>query len=66
MYLKSTRHIGLYFKPDLSKGFEDYCDADFSGNWNKEFIRNDPSTAKSRSGWIISYTACSVIVGSKL
>ena len=53
MYLKSTCHIGLYFKPDPSKGFEDYCDADFSGNWNKEFAHNDPSTAKSRSGWII-------------
>ncbi len=37
------------------KGFECYCDADFSGNWNKAFAPVDPSTAKSRSGWIIFY-----------
>ena len=29
MYLKHTRHIGLRFKPDPSKGFKNYCDADF-------------------------------------
>ena len=66
MYLKSTRHIGLHFKPDPSKGLEDYCDADFSGNWNKEFAHNDPSTTKSRSGWIIFYAGCLIITGSKL
>jgi hypothetical protein len=35
-YLKKTRHIGLKLKPDPSTGFECYCDADFSGNWNKD------------------------------
>ena len=52
-YLKATRHIGLRFKPDPSKGFQCYCDTDFAGNWNKEFASTDPSTAKSRSGWIV-------------
>jgi hypothetical protein len=28
-YLKKTRHLGLRFHPDPSKGFECYCDADF-------------------------------------
>jgi hypothetical protein len=46
-YLKKTRDLGLRFKPDPSQGFECYCDADFSGNWNKEFAAYDPSTAKS-------------------
>eukprot|EP00804_Cyclotella_cryptica_P023836 CCRYP_019472-RA/>CCRYP_019472-RA protein AED:0.18 eAED:0.18 QI:0/-1/0/1/-1/1/1/0/244 len=36
-YLKRTCDVGLKFKPDPSKGFEDYCDADFVGNWNCEF-----------------------------
>jgi hypothetical protein len=65
-YLKATRHIGLRFKPDPSKGFQCYCDADFAGNWNKEFASTDPSTAKSRSGWIVFYASCPIIWASKL
>ena len=65
-YLKKTRDIGLRFKPDTTKGFECYCDADFSGNWNREFAHNDPSTAKSRSGWIVFYAGCPIIWASKL
>jgi hypothetical protein len=47
--LKKTCSLGLKFKPDPKKGFECYCDADSSGNWNREFAPMDPSTAKSRS-----------------
>ncbi len=49
-YLKKTRDLGLKIKTDPSKGFECFCDADFSGLWNKIFAPVDPSTAKSRSG----------------
>jgi hypothetical protein len=48
------------------KGFECYCDADFSGNWNKHLAPFDPSTAKSQSGWIVFYARCPVIWASKL
>jgi hypothetical protein len=66
-YLKATRHLVLKFMPDPSKGFQCFCDTDFSGNWNKEFASIDPSTpAKSRSGWIIFYANCPVIWASKL
>ena len=65
-YLKATCHIGLRFKPDPSKGFQCYFDADFAGNWNKDFVATDPSTAKSRSGWIVFYAACPIIWASKL
>jgi len=65
-YLKKTRDLGLKFKPSPDKGFECYCDADFSGNWNKEFAHADPSTAKSRSGWIVFYAGCPVCWASKL
>ena len=58
--------MGLRFHPDPSKGFECYCDADFSGNWNKDYAQFDPSTAKSRSGWIIFYARCPIIWASKL
>jgi hypothetical protein len=65
-YLTKTRDLGLYFKPDSTKGFECYCDADFSGLWNKAFAPVDPSTSKSRSGWIIFYAGCPVSWASKL
>jgi hypothetical protein len=65
-YLKKTRDIGIRFNPDQTKGFDCYCDADFSGNWNRAFAHDDPSTAKSRSGWIIYYAGCPIIWASKL
>jgi hypothetical protein len=58
--------LGLKFRPNESKGFECYCDADFAGNWNKDFAQHDPSTAKSRSGWVIFYARCPIIWASKL
>jgi hypothetical protein len=65
-YLKRTRDLGIRFKPDPEKGFECYCDADFSGNWNKQFASVDPSTSKSRSGWVVFYAGCPVCWASKL
>ena len=65
-YLKKTRDVGIRFNPDQTQGFECYCDADFSGNWNRDLAHNDPSTAKSRSGWIIYYAGCPIAWASKL
>jgi len=66
LYLKGTRHIGLRFAPDPKKGFENYVDADFSGLWNRHHAETDPSTAKSRSGWIIFYAGCPIMWSSKI
>ena len=38
-YLKKTRGIGHRLTPDPDKGFECYCDADFSRLWNKQTIQ---------------------------
>ncbi len=65
-YLKKTQDLGTCFKPDQDKGLECYCNADFSGNWNKHLALIDPSTTKSQSGWIIFYAGCPVIWASKL
>jgi hypothetical protein len=65
-YLKKTCDFGPRFKPDSSKGFECYCDADFSGLLNKAFEPVDPTTSKSQSGWIIFYAGCPVSWASKL
>ncbi len=65
-YLKKMHDLELKFKPDPKKDFKCYCDADFSGNWNKAFASVDPSTTKSRSGWIIFYAGCPISWTSKL
>jgi len=46
-YLKKTHDIGIKLKSDPTKGSECYCNADFSGLWNKELASVYPSTAKS-------------------
>ena len=63
-----TRLCGIRFQPDPTKGFQYYCVADFSGNWNKSLAARDPATSKSRSrsGWIIFYAGCPIIWASKL
>ena len=65
-YLKGTSGLGLSFKPDISKSFECFADADYCGYWSRSFSKTDPSTDKSRSGWIITYAVCPIIWASKL
>jgi hypothetical protein len=65
-YLMATKDKGLILKADTSKSFEVHVDCDFAGNWVQEDAPNDPSTAKSRTGFIISYGGCPVIWASKL
>ena len=65
-YLKGTSDLRLSFKPDISKSFEYFADSNYCGNWSLSFAKTDRSTAKSRSGWIISYSGCPIIWASKL
>jgi hypothetical protein len=60
-YLKKSREVGIRFNPKSEKGFECYCDADFSGNWTSTIAGVDPSTSKSCSGWAIFYAGCPII-----
>ena len=65
-YLKDHVDDGIQLTPVRNQGFHVYCDADFAGNWNRQYAMTDPATAKSRSGWIISYANCPIIWASKL
>ena len=65
-YLKENRDEGIILKPDFSKSLEVWVDADFSGNWHPENADTDESTAKSRSGYLITYAGCPVHWKSKL
>ena len=65
-YLLATREQGTYYRPDLSRSFEVYADAEFGGMFNKETAQDDPETAKSRGGHLILYAGCPIIWASRL
>ena len=65
-YIKKSCDIGIRFQPDPNKGFECYCNTNFSGLWNKQFACHGPSTVKSRSRWIVFYAGCPIIWASRL
>jgi hypothetical protein len=65
-YLMATKDKGLVLCPDVSRSFEVHVSCNFAGNLIKEDAMGDPSTAKSRTGYIISYGGCPVIWASKL
>jgi Reverse transcriptase (RNA-dependent DNA polymerase) len=62
-YLLGTRDKGFILRPDPNKSFECYVDADYCGNWNP-LATEDPSTAKSRSGYVITYMGCPIVWAS--
>ena len=46
--------------------FECYADADFCGLWDKDTAEEDPNTAKSRMGYMLTYAKCPIVWASKL
>ena len=67
-YLQGTKDEGLYLDPKQDKSFECWVDADFLGQYVKDApdMHLDKMTAKSRTGYLITYAGCPVIWGSKL
>jgi hypothetical protein len=65
-YLQYTQDQGLILNPVKDTAIKCFADADFAGNWNKSTAMDDPSTAKSRTGYIINYASCPLIWASKL
>jgi hypothetical protein len=64
-YLVGTRDKGIYLRPD-NHLFECWVNMDFVGNWDRVNADVDPSTAKSRTGYIINYGGCPITWASKL
>jgi hypothetical protein len=50
----ATKDKGLILCPDVSKSFEVHVDCHFAGKWVKGDAMSDPSTVKSRTGYVIS------------
>eukprot|EP00957_Ditylum_brightwellii_P120528 9195692-Ditylum_brightwellii.AAC.1 len=52
-------------RPALNRGLEVYVDASFAGEWNSE-NSEEPTSALSRTGYIIKYAKCLIVWTSKL
>ena len=65
-YLAGSRTKGIRLRPDGSKSFDVYVDADFAGGWDRHYGADDVNTAKSRTGFVICYAGCPLLWGSKL
>jgi hypothetical protein len=46
--------------------FKVYADADFGGLWDKQTAQDNPATAKSRTGYVVTYADCPIIWASTL
>ena len=69
-HAKAVKFIGQYLEGTKDKGlildlkdysFDDWVDADRSGNWKFSESEDDPATAKSRTGYVIMYTKCPIV-----
>jgi hypothetical protein len=65
-YLLATRDKGYYLHIDEDEGFTVWADSDFSGNWDPEHAMHDPNTARSRSGYFITYLGAPLMWKSSL
>lgn len=64
-YLVGTRDKGIILNPQ-EHSFDCFVDADFVGNWDRVNADVDPSTAKSRTGYVLMYAGCPIVWSSKL
>ena len=64
-YLLQSRTEGLTMKCSKNWHIDCYVDADFAGLYNHEDLQ-DPSSVKSRTGYVIMVGGCPIIWSSKL
>jgi hypothetical protein len=64
-YLIGTRDKGLKIKPSKELCVDCYCDADFAGLFGTEDSQ-DPISAKSRTGYILTLADCPLLWVSKM
>jgi hypothetical protein len=64
-YLLGTKDKGMIMKPN-QEGMECWVDAAHASEWNNKTASSDPSTARSRMGYIITYAGCPMHWSSKM
>jgi hypothetical protein len=63
-YLKRTKDQGMVLNVDQQKGIECFVDADFAGTFDKN-KQTSPRDGLSRTGFIVKYAGCPIILSSK-
>jgi hypothetical protein len=64
-YLLGTKDKGLIMRPN-QEGMECWVDAAHASEWNNKTASNDPNTAISRMGYVITYAGCPMHWSSKM
>jgi hypothetical protein len=64
-YLKATASKGFILRPSSPPNLDCYVDADFAGTWTSSTSEN-PSSVKSRTGYVITFASCPVLWCSKM
>ena len=63
-YLQGTKENGLVFIPSKKLVVDCYADADFAGLWGHEDPQ-EPIFARSRTGFVITFSNCPLLWVSK-
>jgi hypothetical protein len=64
-YLLATKDKGLIMKPN-QEGMVCWVDAAHASVWNSKSAEDDPCTARSRMGYVITYAGCPMHWASKM
>ena len=64
-YIQGTKDNGIVFNPSKKLVVDCYADADFAGLWVHEHPQ-DPICARSRTGFVVTFSNCSLLWVSKL
>jgi hypothetical protein len=63
-YLKATANKGYILRPSITRHLDCYVDAHFAGSWTAS-TSSDPTSVKSRTGYVITFASCPVLWCSK-
>jgi hypothetical protein len=64
-YLKATSTKGYILRPSSTHNLDCFVDADFAGTWSSS-TSDDPSSVKSRTGYVITFASCPILWCSKI
>jgi hypothetical protein len=65
-YLKGTASRGIIMTPGKTELFDCWVDSSHAGEWKREGAEDDPSTARSRMGYVFMYANCPILWSSKM
>jgi hypothetical protein len=65
-YQSEIQNEHIIFKPMKQQSLQLFVHSDWNGLWDKNIVTPDPSTARSRHGFILEYCGCPMLRASQL